>query len=97
MCGNVISGRFDPSKPFFTSRGSFWTNSTTELLASTTEVDRQARTRNRCYGEGYESVALIGLGLGKERLGLLQLNDRQKGRSETKLSFPFKTMALGLT
>ena len=61
MCGNVICGRFDPSKPFFTARGSFWTNCTTELLASTTEADRQARTRNRCNGEGYESVALIAL------------------------------------
>ncbi len=80
MCGNVICGRFDPSKTFFTKRGNFWTNSTTELLASTTEKDRQARTRNRCHGEGYESVALIGLSLGDERLGLLQLNDRQKGR-----------------
>ncbi len=80
MCGNVIQGRFDPSKPFFTARGSFWTNSTTELLASTTDADRQTRTRNRCNGEGYESVALIALRLGEERLGLLQLNDRQKGR-----------------
>ena len=79
MCGNVICGRFDPSKPFFTKRGSFWTNSTTELLASTTEADRQARTRNRCNGKGYESVALIPLRLGAESLGLLQLNDQRKG------------------
>ena len=28
MCGNVICRRFDPSKPFFTDYGSFWTNST---------------------------------------------------------------------
>jgi two-component system, chemotaxis family, CheB/CheR fusion protein len=85
MCGNVICGRFDPAKPFFTTKGSFWSNCTTELLASTSEADRQARTRNRCNGEGYESVALIPLRLGEERLGLLQLNDRQKGRftSET--------------
>ena len=33
MCGNVIRGRFDASLPFFTAKGSFWTNSTTELLA----------------------------------------------------------------
>ena len=61
----MICGRFDPSKPFFTARGSFWTNCTTELLASTTEADRQARTRNRCNGEGYESVALIALVCGR--------------------------------
>ena len=79
MCGNVIQGRTDPSKPFFTAKGSFWTNSTTELLATTTEEDRRARTRNRCNGEGYESVALIPLRVGGETFGLLQLNDRRKG------------------
>ena len=79
MCGNVICGRFDPAKSFFTKHGSFWSNNTTELLRRTTEVDRQTRTRNRCNGEGYESVALIPLLLGEERLGLLQLNDRRTG------------------
>ncbi len=80
MCGNVLSGRVDPSLPFFTTRGSFWTNSTTKLLASTTNEDRQARTRNRCNGEGYESVALIPLKAGEDIVGLLQLNDRREGR-----------------
>ena len=79
MCGNIICGRFDPSKPFFSPGGSFWSNNTTELLASTTEADRQARTRNRCNGEGYESVALIPLRVGQGRMGLIQLNDRRKG------------------
>ena len=89
MCGNVICGRFDPAKPFFTAKGSFWTNCTTELLATTTEADRQARTRNRCNGEGYESVALIALRVGEERLGLLQLND-QRARTGS----PPETIAL---
>ena len=80
MCGNVICGRFDPSLPFFTPGGSFWTNSTSALLASFTQADLQARTRNRCNGEGYESVALIPLTSGQGRLGLLQLNDRRQGR-----------------
>ena len=78
MCGNIICGRFDPAKPFFTERGSFWSNCTTDLLASTTEKDRQSRTRNRCNGEGYESVALIPLRSGEEVIGLLQLNDHRK-------------------
>ena len=50
----------------------------TELLSNTTEEDRQARTRNRCNGEGYESVALIPLISGDETIGLLQLNDKRK-------------------
>lgn len=78
MCGNIVSGRTNPSRPFFTDGGSFWTNSTTELLASTTNEDRQGRTRNRCNSEGYESVALIPLRYGKKIIGLLQLNDSRK-------------------
>ncbi len=80
MCGNVLRGCFDPALPFFTVNGSFWTNSTTELLASTSEADRQARTRNRCNGEGFESVALIPLRHGSETLGLLQFNDARPNR-----------------
>jgi signal transduction histidine kinase len=77
MCGNILCGRTDATLPFFTAGGSFWTNCTTTLLASTTEQDCQARTRNRCNGEGYESVALIPLRSGSEIIGLLQLNDRR--------------------
>ena len=80
MCGNIICGRFDPSKSFFTTDGSFWSNCTTDLLATTTDAERQARTRNRCNAVGYESVALIPLRSGKETFGLIQLNDKRKGR-----------------
>ena len=77
MCGSVISGKFDPTKDFFTEKGSFWTNNTTLLLATTTAESR-GKTRNCCNREGYESVALIPLAIGDTRLGLLQLNDRRK-------------------
>jgi len=75
MCGNVICGRTDASLAFFTEGGSFWSNNTSKLLAETTDDDRQARTRNRCNSEGYESVALFPLKAGHEILGLLQVND----------------------
>jgi PAS domain S-box-containing protein len=75
MCGNVICGRTDPLLPYFTEYGSFWTNSTTELLNSTSEEERQSRTRNRCNSEGYECVALIPLQSDGGTIGLLQLND----------------------
>jgi PAS domain S-box-containing protein/putative nucleotidyltransferase with HDIG domain len=88
MCGNILCGRTDPSQPFFTEVGSFWTNGTTKLLASTTEEERQARTRNRCNSEGYESVALIPLRSGDEIIGLLQLNDtRQNLFTSEMISF----------
>jgi PAS domain S-box-containing protein len=85
MCGNVIRGRFDPALPFFTPKGSFWSNGTTALLADTTEAERQSRTRNRCNGEGYESVALIPLRAGGRTLGLLQVNDHAEGRFTPEL------------
>ena len=97
MCGNVICGRFDPSKPFFTAAGSFWTNNTTQLLASTTDADRQTHTRNRCNGEGYESVALIPLRVGDQRLGLLQLNDRRPGMFSPELIALWERLAGYLT
>jgi len=80
MCGNILQGRVDPGQPFFTNGGSFWSNCTTELLATTTEADRQARTRNRCNGAGYESVALIPLRSRGQTFGLLQLNDKRPGQ-----------------
>jgi PAS domain S-box-containing protein len=80
MCGNVIRGRTDPSLPFFTPKGSFWSSNTTKLLATTSDEDRQTRTRNRCNGEGYESVALIPLRSGEETIGLIQLNDSRPER-----------------
>ncbi|MCX6912179.1 MAG: PAS domain-containing protein, partial [Verrucomicrobia bacterium] len=80
MCGNVLRGRSDPAKPGFTARGSFWTNSLTDLLAGTTKADRLACPRNRCFSEGYESVALVRLRTGDETFGLLQFNDKRRGR-----------------
>ncbi len=80
MCGNVIQGRTDPSLPFFTEGGSFWTNSTTKLLAGLGGAAVPAGTRNRCHDAGYETVALIPLQAGTERIGLLQLNDHRPDR-----------------
>jgi len=77
MCGNIIRGRVDPSLPFFTATGSFWSNNTSALLASTTEKERQGRTRNYCNSCGYESVALIPIKAKGETIGLIQLNDKR--------------------
>ncbi|MEJ2039168.1 MAG: PAS domain S-box protein, partial [Desulfosarcinaceae bacterium] len=93
MCGNIIQGRFDPAKNFFTSDGSFWSNCTTELLATTTDTDRQARTRNQCNSSGYESVALIPLHSAGETFGLVQLNDHRKGRFSPELIAAYRRIA----
>jgi len=77
-CGAVIAGRFDPTLPFFTPRGTFWTNDAPDLL-SASGAYRSIATRGRCVREGYESIALVPLRLGEKIFGLLQLNDRRKG------------------
>ncbi|MFW6002604.1 MAG: hypothetical protein ACOCQD_04625, partial [archaeon] len=87
MCGNVIRGRTDPELPFFTENGSFFTGSTTELLANSSEEDRQARTRDRCNGEGYESVILVPIPYSNENVGLLQLNDSEKEKLDKELIY----------
>lgn len=78
MCGIVLSANIDTNYPFFTNGGSYWTNSTTEILLSATDLERKIHIRNRCHQEGYESLALIPLKSGKNIIGLLQLNDKRK-------------------
>jgi PAS domain S-box-containing protein len=78
MCGNILRSRVDSTKSFFTEGGSFRSNSTTQLLTTTSKEDRLARTRNRCNSAGYESVALVPIRSGDRILGLLQLNDHRK-------------------
>jgi len=85
MCGDVLKGRFDPKLPYFTEKGSFWTNSTTRLLDTTTEKDRLDRTRNMCYESGYESVALIPMWADNRALGLIQMNDPRENMFTPKM------------
>ena len=77
MCGNVLKSRTNPQYPYFTKEGAFWTNSTTQLLQSLTEKERQeiGKTRNTCHDYGYESVALIPIHAENKIIGLIQIND----------------------
>lgn len=79
-CGVVLQGKVDPSKPFFTEGGSFWTNRASELLALNRDEDPRTNPRNTCIHCGYQSVALIPVHSGNEIMGLLQLNDKREGR-----------------
>jgi PAS domain S-box-containing protein len=78
VCGCVLREKFDPSLPFFTRGGSFWTNSASDFLAATQHSTLFNSPRNRCVKEGYETVALVPLRSGSGVIGLLQLNDRRK-------------------
>lgn len=80
MCGNILGGRRDATQPFFTAKGSFWSNSITTLLATTSEFDDKLRFCDRCNLGDYESIALIPLLNVNQILGLLQFNDRRPNR-----------------
>ncbi len=88
MCGAVLSGSINPSLPFFTLYGSFWTNSISDLLAESTGEIQTSIESNRCNSEGYESLALIPLRSNGSIIGLLQLNDIKKNFfSENMITF----------
>jgi PAS domain S-box-containing protein len=93
VCGNVLCGRFDCSKPFYTARGSFWSNCTSELLAGTREPICPGTMRNRCNSAGYESMALIPLCSQGAVLGLMQFNDRRPGQFSPDLILLLERLA----
>ncbi len=79
-CGLVLSGGTDPANPLFTDGGSFWTNDSPKLLNLTPAEEPRLNPRNRCIHQNYASVALIPIRNKDKIVGLIQLNDRQKGR-----------------
>ena len=79
MCGVVVSGIVDSSKSYFTGRGSYWTNSSTELCNLAPGADGSVPSWNRCSRDGDESIALIPLRAGADIIGLIQLCDHRKG------------------
>ncbi|MDD5676667.1 MAG: ATP-binding protein [Kiritimatiellae bacterium] len=84
-CGLVIAGKTDPANPLFTRGGSFWTNDTLPLLELPPDQDPRLHPRNRCIHQGYASVALVPIRNKDGIMGLIQLNDRRKGRFTLEL------------
>jgi PAS domain S-box-containing protein len=93
-CGLVLSGRTDPSLPFFTRGGSFWTNDSLELLKLPADQDPRLNPRNRCIHDGYASFALVPIRVGGGIVGLIQLNDRRKGRFSLETVELMETIAM---
>ncbi|MCE5326395.1 MAG: response regulator [Planctomycetaceae bacterium] len=86
LCGHVLRGQVDSSLPCFTEAGSFWTNCSSQLVASIGPGKCPPNIRGRCITEGYESMALIPIRGGDGAMrGLLQLCDRRRGRLSADL------------
>ena len=96
LCGRVVSGRIDVHDPHFTAGGSFWTNDTSGLVAAADTADRLGPLRGTCHRFGYQSVALVPLRSGAERIGLLQLNDKRPGRFTLELIEFFESLGASI-
>lgn len=92
MCIYVIRGETNPDEPFFTARGSFFTNASSRLLASMPK-EKLGKTRNVCNEAGYESVALIPITMPGKIMGLIHLADRRENKLPLELMEALETMA----
>ena len=79
-CGLIISGKTDPANSLFTPGGSAWTNDSSPFLDIPPGVDSRLHPRNQCIHQGYASMALVPIRNMDRIVGLIQLNDRRKGR-----------------
>lgn len=93
MCGHVLTSKKVLDFPFFTPTGSFWTNSTTDLLKGADPTVFPVKTRNCCSRFGYESMALIPLRTQDKVIGLLQLNDHRRDQFSLELVEFFEGLA----
>lgn len=77
LCIEVVKGRTDPDKSYFTEFGSFYINGITRFLA-VVPPDALGPTRNVCPDYGFESVALIPIPVDHSISGLIHVADRRE-------------------
>lgn len=77
-CGLVVSGKTDPSKPFFTPGGSFWTNNSFPLLDLPAGKDMRHHPRNTCIHQGFATVVIVPVRDAGGIVGVLHLNRKRK-------------------
>jgi signal transduction histidine kinase len=79
LCGQVIRGNVDALKDYYTEKGSYWTNNSTDLTPTLQQEEKDINIRNHCNACGYESIGLFPIKTRDENIGLLQLNDKRTG------------------
>jgi two-component system NtrC family sensor kinase len=70
---DIILRQFDPSLPFFTKAGSFWTGDVKSSLAFLSKQNKNMRVSKPIVDGNYRSLALIPITVENENIGLLQL------------------------
>ncbi len=78
LCREIVQKHFDPSLPFFTKNGSFFTNNAKNPLSFWPKGSEQSGGPGLLIGGDYRSLALIPVVMDDENIGLLQLKSKQK-------------------
>jgi len=93
-CGLVIGGKTTNGNNLYTPGGSFWTNNSFTILGTPPDEDPRLHPRNKCIYQGYASLALIPIRNKDKIVGLIQLNDRRKGRFTIEVLQHLESIAL---
>ena len=97
LCGAVLTGDIDPDGvPGLTRGGSFWTGSTSRMLADGTYTLAGTGHRLHCHHHGYETQVLVPLRARGETVGLLQLCDPRPDLVDAKLVANLEELGRGL-
>lgn len=78
LCGNMVRGHVDPARPFFTRRGSFWTDDLKKKPSRQAKGEKKPNCPHFKISSPYLSIALIPLSVDHQNVGLLQLKSEQK-------------------
>ena len=88
LCGNIVRGHVDPTRPFFTRKGSFWTDDAKKRPPRKAEGEKKPLLSRFKISSPYPSFALIPLFVEHQNVGLLQLKSKQKNFfTEDKIAF----------
>lgn len=96
VCETVLSNNTDTNYSFFTKGGSFWINSTSELLVSIKNRKLPILPEECCLTTDYESLALIPVKFNKKIIGLLQINNKNKGKFKLELVHYLESICLSI-
>lgn len=75
---DVFLKRFDPSLPFFTKNGSFWTGDFESSLSFFSKLRGKADIGKLAVDGHYRSLVIIPISIEKENISLLQLKSRSR-------------------
>jgi len=78
LCHELFQGRFDPSLPGFTAKGSFWTGDHSAPPAFESPASRSAVREGGRLESEFPSLALIPIIIEEQRLGLLLLENAEQ-------------------